>query len=76
MITFTIRQNGHCLRRRQGPLQHLDYEFVYETVEATTKGIYAAVQFDYVIDHRLSPINDEGIGKHPYTRSGLQTRIN
>ena len=33
---------------------------------------YAIVQFVEVIDHRLSPINDEGIGKHPYASAGLQ----
>jgi hypothetical protein len=33
---------------------------------------YAIVQFPDVIDHRLSPINDEGIGKHPYAKAGLQ----
>jgi hypothetical protein len=30
------------------------------------------VQFTHVIDHRLSPINDEGIGSHPYANAGLQ----
>lgn len=33
---------------------------------------YAIVQFTHVIDHRLSPINDEGIGSHPYAKAGLQ----
>ncbi len=33
---------------------------------------YAIVQFIDVIDHRLSPINDEGIGSHPYANAGLQ----
>src|SRR5215475_5595344 len=33
---------------------------------------YAIVQFVDVIDHRLSPINDEGIGRHPYAKVGLQ----
>ncbi|MBI2946863.1 MAG: hypothetical protein HYY23_04400 [Verrucomicrobia bacterium] len=32
---------------------------------------YAVVRFMDVIDHRLSPINDEGIGKHPYAKAGL-----
>lgn len=26
----------------------------------------AVVRFSGVIDHRLSPINDEGLGRHPY----------
>jgi hypothetical protein len=33
---------------------------------------YAIVRFIDVIDYRLSPINDEGIGKHPYAKAGLQ----
>lgn len=33
---------------------------------------YAIVQFTDVIDHRLSPINDEGLGSHPYAKAGLQ----
>jgi len=33
---------------------------------------YAIVQFIDVFDHRLSPINDEGLGKHPYASAGLQ----
>jgi hypothetical protein len=38
----------------------------------TTAQRYAIVQFIHVIDHHLSPINDEGIGKHPYAKAGLQ----
>jgi len=33
---------------------------------------YAIVRFIDVIDHHLSPINDEGIGKHPYAKAGLR----
>jgi hypothetical protein len=33
---------------------------------------HAIIQFTEVIDHRLSPINDEGLGKHPYCKAGLQ----
>lgn len=33
---------------------------------------YAIVRFNGVIDHRLSPINDQGIGKHPYAKAALQ----
>jgi hypothetical protein len=33
---------------------------------------FAIVQFIGVIDHCLSPINDEGLGQHPYYKSGLQ----
>lgn len=35
-------------------------------------GGYAIVRFVGTIDHRLSPINDEGLGKHPYAKAGLQ----
>lgn len=33
---------------------------------------YAIIQFIDVTDHRLSPINDEGLGSHPYAKAGLQ----
>lgn len=33
---------------------------------------YAIVQFMDVFDHRLSPINDEGMQSHPYAKAGLQ----
>src|SRR5208337_801671 len=33
---------------------------------------YAIVRFLGVIDHRLWPINDEGIGEHPYAKAGLK----
>jgi hypothetical protein len=32
----------------------------------------AVVRFSDVIDHHLSPINDEGLGKHPYAQAGLK----
>lgn len=32
----------------------------------------AIVQFPSVIDHRLSPVNDEGLGEHPYASAGLE----
>ena len=37
---------------------------------------FAVVRFTDVIDHRLSPINDEGIGKHPYYKAGLHGSFN
>lgn len=43
----------------------------YETAPSTS-GHYAIVKFTHVIDHRLSPINDEGLGKHPYAKAGLK----
>jgi hypothetical protein len=33
---------------------------------------YAIVQFIDLIDHSLSPINDEGLGQHSYYKAGLQ----
>lgn len=33
---------------------------------------HSIVKFVDVIDHRLSPINDEGIGEHLYAGAGLQ----
>jgi hypothetical protein len=44
----------------------------YATTAEPRGQMYAVVRFNDVIDHRLSPINDEGIGKHPYARVGLQ----
>lgn len=43
----------------------------YETA-GTKKDTYAVVRFTDVIDHRLSPINDEGLGKHAYAKFGLE----
>jgi hypothetical protein len=44
----------------------------YETVHEPRGHIYAAIRFLHVFDHRLSPINDEGLGKHPYSKFGLR----
>ncbi|NWB98359.1 hypothetical protein HX882_20890 [Pseudomonas gingeri] len=32
----------------------------------------AIVRFSGLIDHRLAPIGDEGLGRHPYVSAGLQ----
>lgn len=32
----------------------------------------AIVQFQGLLDHRLSPFNDEGLGEHPYASAGLE----
>lgn len=32
----------------------------------------AVVRFSGVIDHHLSPINDEGLRRHPYVGAGIQ----
>ena len=37
----------------------------YETA-SDEEGVYAVVHFGGLIDIHLSPINDEGIGSHPY----------
>jgi hypothetical protein len=39
---------------------------------ADDQGAIAVVRFTDLIDHRLSPINDEGLGSHPYAGAGLQ----
>jgi hypothetical protein len=38
---------------------------------AADEGV-AVIQFRGVIDHHLSPINDEGLGRHPYAGAGLE----
>jgi hypothetical protein len=45
----------------------LSYALAYRTTKC-----YAVVQFLDVIDHRLSPINDEGLNRHPCFSAGLQ----
>lgn len=44
----------------------------YETTAEPRGEIYAVVRFRNLIDHRLSPINDEGIGEHAYAVAGLK----
>ena len=44
----------------------------YPTMAEPHGEMYAVVRFDRVFDHRLSPINDEGIGEHAYARFGLE----
>lgn len=41
-------------------------------VAPTSSERYAIIRFVHVIDHRLSPINDEGLGKHFYIKAGLK----
>lgn len=36
------------------------------------KPTYAVIKFGGVIDFHLTPINDEGLGEHPYVSSGLR----
>jgi hypothetical protein len=49
-----------------------DLWLAYETTADPRGEVYAIVRFHQVIDHRLSPINDEGIGQHPYGKFGLK----
>lgn len=44
----------------------------YATTSEPCGSSYAVVQFADVIDHRLSPINDEGLGQHRYAAAGLK----
>jgi hypothetical protein len=43
----------------------------YATTAEPRGEVYAVVRFNELIDHRLWPINDEGIGTHPYGGAGL-----
>lgn len=49
-----------------------DLWLAYETTSAPRGQVYAVIRFRHVIDHRLSPINDEGLGQHPYATVGLR----
>src|SRR6478672_1219838 len=49
-----------------------DLWLAYETTAEPRGEIYAVVRFRHVIDHRLSPINDEGIREHAYAAAGLK----
>lgn len=44
----------------------------YETTKEPRGEHCAVIQFQHVIDHRLSPINDEGLGGHVYAAAGLK----
>jgi hypothetical protein len=44
----------------------------YETTAEQHGEVYAVVRFGDIIDFHLSPINDEGLGKHPYAKFGLK----
>jgi len=44
----------------------------YETTMEPRREMYAVVKFDDVIDYRLSPINDEGLGEHPCISAGIK----
>ena len=48
-----------------------DLLLAYEVAPCGSR-TYAVVRFSGLVDHRLSPINDEGLGQHPYVQSGLQ----
>jgi hypothetical protein len=43
----------------------------YETAN-DDEGVYAVVKFGGVIDLHLTPINDEGLGSHPYAKLGIR----
>jgi hypothetical protein len=50
----------------------VDLCLAYGTTAGPAGDACAVVVFRHVIDHRLSPINDEGLGYHPYAAGGLQ----
>src|SRR5262245_50395297 len=41
-------------------------------IAASMCRLHAVIRFQGVIDHHLSPINDEGLGQHPYFKAGLK----
>lgn len=43
----------------------------YETA-SDDEGVYAVVHFGGLVDIHLSPINDEGLGSHPYASLGIR----
>jgi hypothetical protein len=49
-----------------------DLWLAYGTTAGPAGDVCAVVVFRQVIDHRLSAINDEGLGHHPYAAAGLQ----
>ena len=44
----------------------------YATTSEPRGSVYAVIRFSEVIEHRLSPINDEGLGQHEYAAAGLK----
>ena len=48
-----------------------DAWIAYETVN-DAEGVFAVVKFGGVIDLHLTPINDEGLGAHPYAKLGIR----
>ena len=44
----------------------------YLLQESPDDNTYAIIHFQDVVDHRLSPINDEGFGQHKYATAGLK----
>jgi len=53
------------------PALFSDTSTLWLAYETDTKGSFAVIRFSDVFDHRLSPINDEGLGEHPYAKFGL-----
>lgn len=43
----------------------------YET-SSDHEGVYAVVHFGGLVDIHVSPINDEGMGSHPYASRGIR----
>jgi len=58
------------IRIPEGPSLLSDQDALWLSYE-TEPEIHAVVKFQRLIDFRLSPINDEGLGRHPYSASGL-----
>ena len=52
---------------------HCDAAWLAYETTGDGAAVYAIVRFDRVIDFHLSPINDEGLGSHPYASLGLRS---
>lgn len=70
----TIWQDAPKLALSDGPAILCDSNNLWLSylIASSLPNRYAVIRFMDVIDHRLSPINDEGIGEHPYAEAGLE----
>lgn len=71
---ITVWKEAPELALRNMPAILCDSESLWLAYESTSSlpTPYAIVRFLFVIDHRLSSINDEGLGEHPYFKAGLE----
>jgi len=53
-------------------VSHCDTAWLAYEIADSIDNIYAVIRFDGLIDFHMSPINDEGLGAHPYARTGIK----